>query len=95
MTGRPRGQGRDYGDAEEAFASEDPFVRQFLSGESAGPLGMDKLPPRLLSRDFVSPDGIFAVLLDAEATNGQLGVGRPRVSKGRNTSVPQAPVISS
>jgi phospholipid/cholesterol/gamma-HCH transport system ATP-binding protein len=30
-----------YGDAEEAFASEDPFVRQFLSGESAGPLGMD------------------------------------------------------
>jgi ABC-type transporter Mla maintaining outer membrane lipid asymmetry ATPase subunit MlaF len=30
-----------YGDAEEAFASEDPFVRPFLSGESAGPLGMD------------------------------------------------------
>jgi phospholipid/cholesterol/gamma-HCH transport system ATP-binding protein len=30
-----------YGEAEEAFASEDPFVRQFLSGESAGPLGMD------------------------------------------------------
>jgi phospholipid/cholesterol/gamma-HCH transport system ATP-binding protein len=30
-----------YGDAEEAFASEDPFVRQFLAGESAGPLGMD------------------------------------------------------
>ncbi|MDT7562496.1 MAG: hypothetical protein QOG76_1120, partial [Pseudonocardiales bacterium] len=24
-----------------AFASEDPFVRQFLAGESAGPLGMD------------------------------------------------------
>lgn len=30
-----------YGEAEEAFSSEDPFVRQFLSGESAGPLGMD------------------------------------------------------
>ncbi|WP_051581178.1 ABC transporter ATP-binding protein [Pseudonocardia acaciae] len=30
-----------YGEADEAFASEDPFVRQFLSGESAGPLGMD------------------------------------------------------
>lgn len=36
-------QGRlvHYGPAEEAFASEDPFVRQFLSGTSAGPLGMD------------------------------------------------------
>lgn len=30
-----------YGLAEEAFASDDPFVRQFLSGDSAGPLGMD------------------------------------------------------
>lgn len=30
-----------YGPTEEAFASPDPFVRQFLSGESAGPLGMD------------------------------------------------------
>lgn len=30
-----------YGDCEEAFASDDPFVRQFLAGESAGPLGMD------------------------------------------------------
>ncbi|TWH00874.1 phospholipid/cholesterol/gamma-HCH transport system ATP-binding protein [Nocardioides sp. J9] len=30
-----------YGDCDEAFASEDPFVRQFLAGESAGPLGMD------------------------------------------------------
>jgi len=30
-----------YGEAEGAFASEDPFVRQFLAGESAGPLGMD------------------------------------------------------
>ena len=30
-----------YGEAEEAFNSDDPFVRQFLSGESAGPLGMD------------------------------------------------------
>jgi phospholipid/cholesterol/gamma-HCH transport system ATP-binding protein len=36
-------QGRlvHYGPTEEAFASEDPFIRQFLAGESAGPLGMD------------------------------------------------------
>jgi phospholipid/cholesterol/gamma-HCH transport system ATP-binding protein len=36
-------QGRlaHYGPTEEAFASSDPFVRQFLAGESAGPLGMD------------------------------------------------------
>ena len=36
-------QGRlaHYGPTEEAFASDDPFVRQFLAGESAGPLGMD------------------------------------------------------
>ncbi|MCW2754437.1 MAG: transporter related protein [Marmoricola sp.] len=30
-----------YGDTEEAFNSEMPFVRQFLSGNSVGPLGMD------------------------------------------------------
>nr|WP_244223483.1 ABC transporter ATP-binding protein [Amycolatopsis circi] len=30
-----------YGEAEAAFNSADPFVRQFLSGDSAGPLGMD------------------------------------------------------
>ena len=30
-----------YGEAEEAFDSGDPFVRQFLSGDSVGPLGMD------------------------------------------------------
>jgi phospholipid/cholesterol/gamma-HCH transport system ATP-binding protein len=30
-----------YGEADEAFNSPDPFVRQFLAGESAGPLGMD------------------------------------------------------
>jgi phospholipid/cholesterol/gamma-HCH transport system ATP-binding protein len=30
-----------YGPAEESFDSADPFVRQFLSGKSAGPLGMD------------------------------------------------------
>jgi len=30
-----------YGPTEEAFNSPDPFVRQFLSGDSAGPLGMD------------------------------------------------------
>jgi phospholipid/cholesterol/gamma-HCH transport system ATP-binding protein len=29
------------GPAQELFDSENPFVRQFLSGESAGPLGMD------------------------------------------------------
>jgi len=29
------------GPADELFASENPFVRQFLSGESAGPLGME------------------------------------------------------
>lgn len=36
-------QGRvlHYGPTEEAFASDDPFVRQFLAGDSAGPLGMD------------------------------------------------------
>lgn len=36
-----RGEVVHYSGAEEAFASEDPFVRQFLAGESAGPLGMD------------------------------------------------------
>ncbi len=30
-----------YGETEEAFNSDMPFVRQFLSGSSAGPLGMD------------------------------------------------------
>jgi phospholipid/cholesterol/gamma-HCH transport system ATP-binding protein len=30
-----------YGESEAAFASPDPFVRQFLSGASEGPLGMD------------------------------------------------------
>lgn len=30
-----------YGPAKEAFESQDPFVRQFLAGDSAGPLGMD------------------------------------------------------
>jgi phospholipid/cholesterol/gamma-HCH transport system ATP-binding protein len=36
-------QGRlvHYGTAEAAFGSDDPFVRQFLAGHSAGPLGMD------------------------------------------------------
>src|SRR5262249_58046545 len=29
------------GPAEQLFASENPFVRQLLSGESAGPLGME------------------------------------------------------
>ena len=36
-----KGEVVHYGDAEGAFASEDPFVRQFLAGDSAGPLGMD------------------------------------------------------
>jgi phospholipid/cholesterol/gamma-HCH transport system ATP-binding protein len=30
-----------YGSADKAFNSDDPFVRQFLAGESRGPLGMD------------------------------------------------------
>jgi phospholipid/cholesterol/gamma-HCH transport system ATP-binding protein len=36
-------QGRlaHYGPTEEAFSSDDAFVKQFLAGESAGPLGMD------------------------------------------------------
>jgi phospholipid/cholesterol/gamma-HCH transport system ATP-binding protein len=29
------------GPADELFESDDPFVRQFLGGESRGPLGMD------------------------------------------------------
>ncbi len=36
-----KGQVVHYGEAEAAFNSDDPFVRQFLSGESTGPLGMD------------------------------------------------------
>jgi phospholipid/cholesterol/gamma-HCH transport system ATP-binding protein len=36
-----RGRIVESGPAQELFASENPFVRQFLSGESAGPLGMD------------------------------------------------------
>ena len=30
-----------YGETEEAFNSDMPFVKQFLSGDSVGPLGMD------------------------------------------------------
>jgi phospholipid/cholesterol/gamma-HCH transport system ATP-binding protein len=30
-----------YGDADGAFGSDDPFVRQFLAGDAVGPLGMD------------------------------------------------------
>jgi phospholipid/cholesterol/gamma-HCH transport system ATP-binding protein len=29
------------GPAEDMFSSDDPFIRQFLTGESRGPLGMD------------------------------------------------------
>jgi phospholipid/cholesterol/gamma-HCH transport system ATP-binding protein len=29
------------GPAEEMWGSEDEFIRQFLAGESQGPLGMD------------------------------------------------------
>jgi phospholipid/cholesterol/gamma-HCH transport system ATP-binding protein len=36
-----RGRIVESGPADELFASENPFVRQFLSGESAGPLGME------------------------------------------------------
>ncbi|OJG06092.1 putative ABC transporter ATP-binding protein [Pseudonocardia autotrophica] len=36
-----KGKTVHYGEAAAAFGSDDPFVRQFLAGESAGPLGMD------------------------------------------------------
>jgi phospholipid/cholesterol/gamma-HCH transport system ATP-binding protein len=36
-----RGKIVESGPAAELFESENPFVRQFLSGESSGPLGMD------------------------------------------------------
>jgi phospholipid/cholesterol/gamma-HCH transport system ATP-binding protein len=36
-----RGRIVQSGPAEELFDSDNPFVRQFLSGESAGPLGME------------------------------------------------------
>jgi phospholipid/cholesterol/gamma-HCH transport system ATP-binding protein len=36
-----KGEVVHYGVAEQAFAHQDPFVHQFLAGESAGPLGMD------------------------------------------------------
>jgi phospholipid/cholesterol/gamma-HCH transport system ATP-binding protein len=36
-----RGKLVHYDRAEDAFNSADPFVHQFLSGDSAGPLGMD------------------------------------------------------
>ncbi|MCQ4080819.1 ATP-binding cassette domain-containing protein [Streptomyces sp. RB6PN25] len=36
-----KGQVVYYGPAKEAFESDDPFVRQFLVGDSVGPLGMD------------------------------------------------------
>ncbi len=36
-----RGRIVEAGDAERMFSSENPFVRQFLSGSAAGPLGMD------------------------------------------------------
>ncbi len=36
-----KGKAVHYGEAEAAFNSSDPFVRQFLSGDSDGPLGMD------------------------------------------------------
>jgi ABC-type transporter Mla maintaining outer membrane lipid asymmetry ATPase subunit MlaF len=36
-----QGQVLEAGPAEQVFASENPFVRQFLTGETRGPLGMD------------------------------------------------------
>src|ERR1700726_375274 len=36
-----KGKGVESGPAAELFARENPFVRQFLSGESQGPLGME------------------------------------------------------
>jgi phospholipid/cholesterol/gamma-HCH transport system ATP-binding protein len=36
-----RGRIVEAGDAQRMFSSENPFVRQFLSGSASGPLGMD------------------------------------------------------
>ena len=36
-----KGRAVQSGDASDLFGSDDPFVRQFLAGEAAGPLGMD------------------------------------------------------
>jgi phospholipid/cholesterol/gamma-HCH transport system ATP-binding protein len=36
-----RGRIVEAGDAERMFSSENPFVRQFLTGSASGPLGMD------------------------------------------------------
>jgi len=36
-----KGKAVHYSAADEAFDSDNPFVRQFLSGDSIGPLGMD------------------------------------------------------
>lgn len=36
-----KGKAVHYSAADEAFNSDNPFVRQFLSGDSVGPLGMD------------------------------------------------------
>ena len=36
-----RGRIVEAGDADKMFSSENPFVRQFLSGSASGPLGMD------------------------------------------------------
>src|SRR6202451_816463 len=50
-----RGRLVESGPADELFASENPFVRQFLSGESAGPLGMEYPPGRRAGSADVSP----------------------------------------
>jgi phospholipid/cholesterol/gamma-HCH transport system ATP-binding protein len=36
-----KGRMMHWGEADEAFGSDDPFVRQFLAGDAVGPLGMD------------------------------------------------------
>jgi phospholipid/cholesterol/gamma-HCH transport system ATP-binding protein len=36
-----KGKVMHYGEADAAFNSDDPFVRQFLAGDAVGPLGMD------------------------------------------------------
>ena len=36
-----KGKMMHWGEADEAFDSQDPFVRQFLAGAAVGPLGMD------------------------------------------------------
>ncbi len=69
------------GPAEELFASENPFVRQFLSGESAGPARHGVAPPRHASLRVASPPPL-ASLVNASRILAALAGGaarRPRL----------------